>query len=156
MLPLFRVCFYVIFPRASLVLIGCLLMTSCEWTGNACSCMGSLHDCSHLGSEIPQRRSFSVHIFNALLCWLKDEIVAAAPVVFCGWLPGLARDAMLEAAARCPPSDFSSPPSVRARFAVDFENVLGIFGGDSYPWHQSHSVFSAMSATHLIRQTGLC
>ena len=71
---------------------------------------GFLSDTFRLGCGIAKRRRFSVHVFNSLLSWLRDEILQVAPSV-CAWLPRYAVRSLAHVDLCDSNSDFFSKPA---------------------------------------------
>ena len=71
---------------------------------------GFLSDTFRLGCGNAQGRRFSVHVFNSLLGWLRDEILQVAPSV-CAWLPRYAVRSLGHVDLCDGNSDFFSKPA---------------------------------------------
>jgi hypothetical protein len=81
-----------------------------------------------------QGRRFSIHIFNALLRWLADEVQRVQPSGSAAWLPPFARKVLDAAQAASPVLDASGPPQRPLAPEAIRSLVASLCTSESPPW----------------------
>lgn len=95
-----------------------------------------------LGCGTAQGRRFSVHICNAQLKALPDEIAAAVPGGCATVVPRLARQALTAAGEACPPATEAAMPDRALPAAAILHNVLRVAAAEPPPWPRAEAALA--------------